>query len=94
MEWAGTALAEAGCELLEVILARKDQAEADLRAYYTCPDVAASCSLEMEEGTRWPYPRAHALRWERGHPGPRSAARPEELRRKIDPAMAAMRRAS
>jgi len=85
IEWISTALAEDGSETL----ARGDEEEAKLQAYYERPDVA--CRPDLEQGCRWPYQRARALQWERTSPGPRSAATPEELQHKIAGSLAAMR---
>jgi hypothetical protein len=88
VEWVIAALGENGRQ----ILAREDVEEAKLKAYYEQPDVAFA--PDLKQGWRWPYQRARALEWERTHPGPRSAATPEELQAKIHLALDAMRRAS
>jgi hypothetical protein len=88
VEWVIAALGENGRQTL----AREDVEEAKLKAYYEQPDVAFA--PDLKQGWRWPYQRARALEWERTHPGPRSAATPEELQAKIHLALDAMRRAS
>mgnify|MGYP000314171251 CR=1 FL=1 len=90
LEWIGTALGEGGSETL----ARGDEEEAKLKAFYGRPDV--NHHPVLEEGWRWPYQRAQELSWERrpSYNGPRSAATPEELQHKIDTALAAMPRPS
>ncbi len=85
IEWVGTALGESNSKTL----ARGDGEEARLKAFYERPDI--TCRPDLEEEWRWPYQRAHALRWERDHPGPRSAATPEELESKINTALSTMR---
>ena len=88
VEWVIAALGENGRQTL----AREDEEEAKLKAYYEQPDVASA--PDLKEGWRWPYQRARALEWERTYPGPRSAATPEELQAKIHLALDAMQRAS
>ena len=81
VEWIGTALGEGGSETL----ARGDTEEAELVNFHERSDVARR--LDLEQGWRWPYQRAVALRWERSHQGPRSAATLEELQARIEAAI-------
>ncbi len=83
IEWLTMALGEDGSETL----AREDEEEAKLRAFYAQPGMA--CSLDLEEGWRWSYQRGLALGWERSHSGGHCKkvtavyAKPEQTRTRL-----------
>ena len=94
IQWVSELLAAQGAADSIATLAEHDAEEAKLRAFHERPDVAASCTVQLEPDVRWPYLRARARHWENGrHQGPASAQTAEDLARKIGAALAAMKSA-
>lgn len=90
IELLSVALAEAGDPNARETLAREGEEEARLRS-----GEARGHDFQLETGWRWPCQRARARSWERGphYSGPRSAATPEALARKIQAALPALEKA-